>query len=167
MKIFVIGYMYSGKTTVGKQLAKKLNCDFLDTDAMFETQYQCTISEFFAMHGEAEFRYAERKILDDLQSYEKPVVISTGGGLPCFGNNIELMKKMGTVVYLKATVGAVYNRLETSKNQRPLLANLSKEEAVEKIEQQLLEREPFYSQAHITIPAESVKMDALLHQLSQ
>ncbi|MCL2413565.1 MAG: AAA family ATPase, partial [Bacteroidales bacterium] len=112
MKIFIVGYMYSGKTTVGKQLANKLNCDFLDTDVLFETQYQTSIPDFFAMHGEAEFRYAERKILEDLQTYSNPVVISTGGGLPCFNNNIELMKKMGTVVYLQASVGAIYNRFE-------------------------------------------------------
>jgi len=158
--------MYSGKTTVGKQLAKKLNCDFLDTDVLFETQYQTSIPEFFAEHGEAAFRVGERKILEDLQAYPNPVVISTGGGLPCFNNNMELMKKMGTVIYLQASVGAVYSRFETSKIPRPLLAGLSKEEAIQKIESHLAEREPFYKQANITVSAESVRIDSLLQILN-
>lgn len=158
--------MYSGKTTVGKQLAKKLNCDFLDTDELFETQYKTTISDFFAEHGEAEFRTAERKILEDLKTYENPVVISTGGGLPCFNNNMELMKKIGTVVYLQASVGAIYNRFEKSKIPRPLLVGLSKEDAIQKIKNQLDEREKFYKQAHITTSAENVRIDSLLQILA-
>jgi shikimate kinase len=166
MKIFIIGYMYSGKTTVGKQLAKKLNCDFLDTDVMFEIQYQTTISEFFTEHGEAAFRAAERKILEDLQTYPNSVIISTGGGLPCFNNNIELIREMGIVIYLEASVGTIYNRSEKSKNPRPLLANLSKEDKIRKIENHLAEREKFYKQANITISAERVNFDVLLQILN-
>jgi shikimate kinase len=165
MKIFLIGYMYSGKTTVGKQLAKKLNYDFLDTDVVFETQYQTTISEFFAEHGEAEFRKAERKILEDLQTLSNNVVISTGGGLPCFNNNIELMRKIGVVIYLEASVGTIYKRFEKSNYPRPLLANLSKDDAIKKIENHLSEREQFYKQANITISAENVNFDVLLEIL--
>jgi len=165
MKIFIIGYMYSGKTTVGKQLAKKLNCDFLDTDVLFENQYQTKIPEFFAQHGETAFRTAERQILSELKNYPNNVVISTGGGFPCFNNNMELMREMGVVIYLQASVGAIYNRFEKSKVQRPLLAGLSKEEAIQKIETHLAEREISYKQANIVLSAESVNFDVLLQIL--
>ena len=166
MKIFIIGYMYSGKTTVGKQLAKKLNYDFLDTDVLFETQYQTTIPNFFAEHGETAFRASERKILEDLKNYPNNVVISTGGGFPCFNNNMELMRELGIVIYLEASTGAIYNRFEKSNFPRPLLAGLSKEEALKKIKNHLYEREPFYKQANITLSAENVNLDALLQILN-
>ncbi|MDR2907761.1 MAG: AAA family ATPase [Bacteroidales bacterium] len=166
MKIFIIGYMYSGKTTVGKQLAKKLNYDFLDTDVMFEKQHQTTIPTYFAEHGEAAFRAAERRILEELRNYPNNVIISTGGGLPCFGNNVQVMKEIGSVIYLEASVGAIYYRYAKSNAKRPLLANLSKEEAISKIETHLAEREPFYKQANITLSAESVNFEALLQILS-
>ncbi len=166
MRIFIVGYMYSGKTTVGKQLAKKLKYDFLDTDVMFETKHQTSISTYFSEHGEAAFRTAEHQILDDLKSYPNDVIVSTGGGLPCFGNNMQLMKEMGIVIYLEASVGAIYYRYAKSHAERPLLANLSKEEAIRKIESHLEEREPFYKQANITLSAENVNFEALLQILS-
>ena len=167
MKIFLVGYMYCGKTTVGKQLAKKLNSDFLDTDTMFETQYQTSIADYFSKHGELAFRAAERQILEDLKTNSKDnVVISTGGGLPCFNNNMALMRELGVVIYLEAPVGMIYRRFEKSNAQRPLLANLSKADAICKIEQQLAEREPFYKQANITVSAENVNFEALLQILT-
>jgi len=166
MKIFLIGYMYSGKTTVGKQLAKKLNYDFLDTDVLFETQYQIKVSEFFAQHGETAFRTAERQILSELRNYPNNVIISTGGGFPCFNNNMELMREMGIVIYLEASIGAIYNRFEKSNVPRPLLVGLSKEDAIRKIETHLAEREPFYKRANITFSAENVNLDALLQILN-
>jgi len=165
MKFFIIGYMYSGKSTVGKQLAKKLKFDFLDTDIYFEEHYQTSISEYFAKYGEPAFRTAERKILEDLQSYPNNAIISTGGGFPCFNNNMELMKEMGVVIYLEASVGAIYKRFEKSTVQRPLLKGLSKEEAICKISNQLAEREVFYKQANVTLSAENVNFEALLQVL--
>jgi shikimate kinase len=166
MKIFIIGYMYSGKTTVGKQLAKKLHYDFLDTDTMFETQYNTSISDYFSEHGETAFRDAERKILEELKTYPNNVIISTGGGLPCFNNNIALMREMGIVIYLEAPADMIYRRYERSLAYRPLLANLSKEESIRKIESHLVEREPFYKQANIILSAENVNFEALLQILS-
>ena len=166
MKIFIVGYMYSGKTTVGKQLAKKLKYDFLDTDLMFENQYQTSISDYFSEHGEAAFRTAEHAILNDLGTYPNNVIISTGGGFPCFNNNMALMKEMGVVIYLEASVGAIYNRYSKSNVHRPLLANLSKEEAIAKIERYLAEREGCYKQANISLSAESVNFEALLQILT-
>jgi shikimate kinase len=166
MKIFIIGYMYSGKTTVGKQLAKKLKYDFLDTDTMFETQHQTSIPTYFAKHGEEAFRTAEHQILEDLKTYPNNVIISTGGGLPCFANNMQLMKEMGVVIYLEASVGAIYYRYAKSNAKRPLLADLSKEDAIVKIENHLAERAPFYKQANVTLSAESVNFEALLQILS-
>jgi shikimate kinase len=157
--------MYSGKSTVGRQLAKKMQFDFLDTDIIFTNQYQTSIEDYFAEHGEAAFRVAERKILEDLKNYPNHVIISTGGGLPCFHNNIELMREMGVVVYLEATVGTIYKRFEKSVVPRPLLAGLSKEDAIRKIESHLTEREPFYKQSNIALSAENVNFEALVQIL--
>ncbi len=166
MKFFIVGYMYSGKSTVGKQLAKMLKYDFVDTDVLFQNQYNTSISDYFSEHGEAKFREAERQILEDLRDYPNNVVISTGGGLPCFNNTMDLMRDMGIVIYLKASVNAIFRRFDRSLAQRPLLAGLSREEAIRKIETHLSEREAFYERANVTISAESVNYDALLQILS-
>lgn len=161
MKFFLIGYMYSGKTTVGKQLAKRLGFNFIDTDNLFEKQFNTTIEAYFSRYGELAFRVAEHQILEDLKDYPDSAVISTGGGFPCFNRNLDLMREIGVVIYLKASVSVIYNRFVHSTSPRPLLMGLNKEESIQKIETQLADREHFYNQANVIIPADNVNIETL------
>ncbi|MDR0768309.1 MAG: shikimate kinase [Dysgonamonadaceae bacterium] len=145
-KIFLIGYMGSGKTTVGKQLAKKLNLQFIDMDLFIENRYRKRISDIFEEKGEATFRELERKILLEIKDFEN-VVISTGGGLPCFFDNMDIMNQSGTTVYLKASVEKLTERLKTGKQKRPLIKDKDSEEMKNFIAANLAMREEFYNKA--------------------
>lgn len=150
MRIYLIGYMGSGKTTVGKQLAKLLNYDFLDLDNHFEEKYNISISDFFEKYDENAFRLIELKLLKESFVMDR-VVISTGGGLPCFSNNMEMMKENGITVYLNMTTKALKNRLGNAKRVRPLIAGLNENELEKYIADSLNQRKPFYLKADITI----------------
>ncbi len=150
-RIFLIGYMGSGKTTIGKLLATKLNYSFVDMDAHIEEKQFKSVSRIFAEKGEDEFRQIEKNCLHEVAEFEN-VIISTGGGAPCFFDNMEYMKQHGLTIYLKLTPEELKNRLESSKaNKRPLLAERKGEELLYFIAEGLSKREPFYSQAEIVI----------------
>ena len=151
-RIFLIGYMGSGKTTVGKLLAKRLGYDFIDMDKHIEEKEFKTVSQIFAERGETEFRLIEQKCLHEVAKFEN-TVISTGGGAPCFFDNIKFMNEHGFTVYLKLTPAELTNRLETSHaNKRPLLAERKGEELLQFIAEGLSKREPFYEQASYSVP---------------
>jgi len=145
-KFFLIGYMGSGKTTVGKQLAKKLNLQFIDMDMFIENRYHKSISAIFEEKGEDCFREIERKALHEIIDFEN-IVISTGGGLPCFFDNMDVMNQVGTTIYLKVSVEELANRLRTGKQQRPLIKDKNPEEMKDFITVNLAKREEFYNQA--------------------
>ena len=146
IRVFLIGYMCAGKTTVGRALALKLGLQFIDLDWYIEGRYHKTVKQIFAEKGEEAFREMERKMLHEVGDFED-VIISTGGGTPCFFDNVEYMNHQGQTVYLKAEVDTLYNRLEIGKAKRPLLMNKSGEEMKQFIREQLDKREHFYSQA--------------------
>jgi len=146
-KFFLIGYMGSGKTTVGKQLAKKLNLQFIDMDLFIENRYHKSISAIFEEKGEAGFREIERKALSEIIDFEN-VVISTGGGLPCFFDNMDVMNQAGTTIYLKVNVEELAKRLRTGKQQRPLIKEKNAEEMKDFIAVNLEKREKFYNKAN-------------------
>ena len=151
MKIYLIGYMGSGKTTIGKTVAEKLQWTFLDTDEIIEKRYEMEISEIFRLYGESEFRGAEQEILKELAS-EENAVISTGGGAPCFFDNMEQMNITGKTFYINLPPNQLAERLLTTNLEtRPLLARLSKEELEKFITENLTKREPFYTQAHYKV----------------
>lgn len=147
-RVFLIGYMGVGKTTVGKKLAKLLNKNFIDLDKFIESKYHKSIAELFAEKGENEFRQIEQKALVEVAQIEN-VIISTGGGAPCFFNNMELMNQSGITVYIHAQPEELAARLRASKNVRPLIAEKSPEELIPFITNHLSERERFYNQAKI------------------
>src|SRR5690554_4762065 len=128
-RIFIIGYMGSGKTTVGKRLAKALSLDFIDLDAYIQSKYRKTIPQLFEEKGEKGFRELEHLTLREVATFED-VVISTGGNAPCFFDNMELMNGAGTTVYLQAEPNELADRLAASKTVRPLIAGKSREELV-------------------------------------
>lgn len=137
-----------GKSTIGKRLSKLLNLSFIDLDMFIESKYHKTISELFKEKGEDGFREIEKKSLIEVSEIED-VVISTGGGTPCFFDNMELMNVTGKTVYVKAEPCDLVAQLQISKKKRPLIANKSADLLLPFITNHLNEREPFYNRADI------------------
>ncbi len=150
MTIFIIGYMASGKTTFGKALAKKTNMQHIDLDFYIEQRFHSTIRDIFANKGEAEFRRIESAMLREVGEISD-VVISCGGGTPCFGNNMDFMNSKGLTVCLQASDDVIANRIIQAGNKRPLMAGKSKEDILLTINQHMEVRKPFYDQASIAI----------------
>ncbi len=150
-RIFLIGYMGSGKTTVGKLLAEKLHYSFVDMDSHIEEKQFKSVSQIFSELGEEKFRLLEKHCLHEVAEFDN-VVISTGGGAPCFFDNMNFMNSHGLTVYLKMTPAELSIRLEISKaNKRPLLFDRKGEELKKIIAEGLAKREPFYNQAAFVI----------------
>lgn len=153
-RIFLIGYMGSGKTTVGKLLAEKLGYSFIDMDSHIEEKQFKSVSQIFSELGEERFRSLEHECLHEVAEFED-VVISTGGGTPCFFDNMEYMNSRGLTVYLQLSAAQLVERLNRSKvNKRPLLENLKDNELLEFIEIGLAKREPFYAKASLIVPSD-------------
>ena len=161
-RIFLIGYMGSGKTTVGQLLATQLGYGFIDMDNHIEGKLFKSISQIFTELGEDQFRLLEKQCLHEVAEFDH-VVISTGGGVPCFFDNMEYMNKLGITVYLKLSSADLAERLELSHaNKRPLLADRKGEELLRYISEALTKREPFYSQAAYSV---SGKIESTVSQI--
>ena len=150
IRVILIGYMGAGKTTVGKALAQELGVPFYDLDWYITNRMRKTIAQIFEERGEEGFRQIERNILHEVAEFED-VVISCGGGTPCFFDNIDYMNQQATVVYLKAEPEVLYKHLAMSKNDRPLLRGKSQEELITFITEQLEKRSPYYTKAAYTL----------------
>lgn len=148
MNIILIGYMGSGKTTLGKKLASRLRLQFIDTDRIIEHEENCSIAEIFSKHGENHFRELEKRLVLQLKEKDN-LLISTGGGMPCFNNVMDDLNESGTTIYLKRTAKELVNRILNSKKKRPLTEGKSENELIQFIENALKEREVFYEKAHI------------------
>jgi shikimate kinase len=147
-KIYLTGFMGSGKTTAGKKLADCLGWSFIDLDKVIEEHCRMTIPQIFTEYGEAYFRKVEAEALTNFKDHHE-IVIATGGGSPCYSGNMDHMLENGIVIYLKLTPVQLLNRLEGSQDERPLLKDLSYDQLLSYIEKKLDEREPFYNRAHI------------------
>jgi shikimate kinase len=146
VRIIIIGYMGSGKTTVGKALSKTLGIPFYDLDWYIESRMHKTVAQIFAERGEEGFRKIERNMLHEVAEFED-VIISCGGGTPCFFDNMDYLNEQGDTVYLKAEPEVLYGHLLMGKTVRPLLVGKSKDELLQFINEQLQVREPYYSRA--------------------
>ena len=168
IRIFLTGYMGAGKTTLGKVLARKLNVPFVDLDWYIEERFHKTVGELFSERGEAGFRELERKMLHEVAEFEN-VVISTGGGAPCFFDNMEFMNRAGKTVFLNVHPDVLFHRLRTAKQQRPILQGKQDEELRVFITQALEKRAPFYNQAHYLFNADELdsrtEIDASVQRL--
>lgn len=149
-RIIIIGYMGAGKTTVGKALSKELGITFYDLDWYIESRMHKTVAQIFAERGEEGFRKIERNMLHEVAEFED-VIVSCGGGTPCFFDNMEYLNQQGETVYLKADPEVLYGHLLMGKTVRPLLVGKSKEELLAFIHEQLEKREPFYTKAKHTL----------------
>lgn len=152
--IFLLGYMGCGKTTVGKNIAEKMGLDFFDTDNLIEKNSQQTIAEIFSKVGENQFREMERDLLHNIADCDN-CIISTGGGMPCFFDNLTLMNQKGTTIFLDVSIEELVHRLYYKGNKRPLLQGKNEQQLYEYIKKNLAERLPFYSQAQIQISADN------------
>jgi shikimate kinase len=151
-RIFLLGYMGVGKTTIGKELSTRLNLTFLDLDHHIEARYHKTISLLFAEKGEDEFRRIEYRMLRETAMFED-ILISTGGGTPCFFDNMAFMNRVGETVYLKASPEELANRLDRIGANRPVLEGRKGEDLRSFISENLEKRAPFYLQAQIIFDA--------------
>lgn len=149
-RIIIIGYMGAGKTTVGRALAKDLGLEFYDLDWYIENRMRKTVKELFDERGEEGFRKIEHNLLHEVAEFEN-VVLSCGGGTPCFFDNMDYMNQQGDTVYLKATPEVLYGHLKMGKTVRPLLLNKTSEEVQTFVREQLRQREPYYSKAKYTL----------------
>ncbi|MBS3769453.1 MAG: shikimate kinase [Bacteroidales bacterium] len=164
MRIFLIGFMGSGKTTAGKQLASRLSYRYFDLDEFIEQQEQDSIRKIFEKKGEPYFRKKESKYLRDISHYED-CVISTGGGAPCFFDNMDYMNNTGITVYLKMKPEQLVSRLKDGREERPLIKNKDDQELLQFIRDKLSERETYYSKAHMIVDGFNLNINELLDKI--
>lgn len=148
--LFLVGFMGAGKTYRGQRLAAALDCSFLDMDEEIERQSGKSIPEIFAAVGEAGFREIERQVLHS-EAVSQAGVVATGGGLPCFFDNMDWMKTHGQVIWLHVPPAVLAARLKPEKTKRPLIAQVPDEELEAFIEKLLIQRRPYYEQAHLIL----------------
>jgi len=168
MTIVLMGYMASGKSYVGKVLAKKLDYNFIDLDDYIEKQEGVSISNIFESFGEIYFRKIETKYLKEILESKTNMVLSLGGGTPCYGNNLQLIKNNPKTVsfYLKANINTIVLRLESEKLKRPLLARFrSKDELVQFIGKHLFERNHFYNKANYVIQTDQASVNTIVEDI--
>lgn len=150
VRVILIGYMGAGKTTVGKALAAALGVTFYDLDWYITMRYHRSVTEIFAERGEEGFRDLERRMLHEVAEFED-VVVSCGGGTPCFYDNMDYMNSLAETVYLKVDPEVLAMHLKMGKGKRPLIEGKSPEELATYIQESLQIREPYYSKAKHTI----------------
>lgn len=146
--IILMGFMGSGKSTIGKLLSQEMKYSFIDLDSYIEHRYHKTINHLFDEKGEEEFRQIESEMLREVLQFEE-VVISTGGGTPCFNNNLELIRQSGITVYIEVDEDIICARLAKAKISRPLIKQKSEDEIRDYVRETILRRAPFYEQADI------------------
>ncbi|HTI08396.1 MAG TPA: shikimate kinase [Puia sp.] len=162
MKIFLIGFMGSGKTHWGRLLSAKLQLPFSDLDTVIVEKEKRSVSEIFAEKGEEYFRYLEKEVLEDIVREQDHFILSCGGGTPCFFNNIEFMKKHGKVVWLNTSIDVLQKRLVKEKMSRPLIREIGDAELKRYIIRKLSERRMYYEQADVMVSEESVTLEQLI-----
>ncbi len=164
MKVFLIGFMGSGKTTAAKKLAEALNCGWLDMDQWIERDTGMSIPWIFEQQGELAFRDLEYRYLRRMD-HSIMQVVATGGGTPCHHGNMEYMNKKGWTVYLKMSPEQLYSRLKDQKGHRPKLMEPREENLKDYIIQKIRDRAPYYEKAHIQVPGYHIDIPELAEQI--
>ena len=151
-QLFLVGYMGCGKSTLGRKLARRLDAAFIDTDALVEEHEGASVADVFRYEGETRFREIERTVLEETILREGRAVISTGGGLPTWSDNMECMNRAGLTVYLRRTPEQIARRLSPyGRQKRPRLRGLNDDELVAFMTRDMAVREPFYAKAALTV----------------
>ena len=164
MRIYLIGYMGSGKTKTAELLSKIFKCDFVDTDHLVEEITGTTVTAIFKTKGQDYFREIEKNVLRSTVK-KNSCVISTGGGTPCYFDNMEWMNAHGITVYLETNAGLLFHRLATSRSGRPLIESLDDVELMEQIMSHLVVRNPVYKQSMISVNAASLNVKELADKI--
>lgn len=165
MKIFLIGFMASGKTTLGSELAEIMGFQFIDLDDFLEAKYKKSIKILFEIEGEEKFRILENESLREVAAMEGDIIVASGGGTSCFYNSIDFMNKHGITVYIKVEVAELLARLIESKKNRPLLWGKTPEELNEYIIRVLDERQKYYERARLTVEFPNFNVEQLANTL--
>jgi len=165
MRIFLIGFMGSGKTYWGTRIAEALKIPFYDLDAVIVNEESMTVPEIFRIKGEEYFRYREKQVLEELVTKNESFVLSAGGGTPCFFDNIKFMKRHGKVIWLNTSTGMLKHRLMKERLTRPLLRDISEAGLHSYIVRKLGERKMYYEQADFTVLEDNILLDPLISLL--
>jgi len=166
MKIVLLGYMASGKSAVGKLLTSKLNLPFIDLDNYIENGENLSISDIFSLKGEIYFRKKEGEYLKELLNLKNDCIISLGGGTPCYGNNMDIIKNKSQSFYLNASINTIFDRLKSETSERPLVATIGKENLKEYIAKHLFERSLYYSKAEKTVSVDNKTIEEIVEEIN-
>ncbi len=164
MKIFLIGFMGCGKTTMANMLSYELKYPVIDLDITIEESQRMSIAKIFSKKGEEYFRKIESRELRKID--EREAIIACGGGTPCYNENMNWINENGLSVYLKVNEKKLFERLTRVRATRPMIAGMSDKQLKEFIRSKMIEREPFYSQAKIIVPLDEISFEELLDELS-
>ncbi|HKJ41529.1 MAG TPA: shikimate kinase [Sunxiuqinia sp.] len=164
MRIFLIGYMGCGKSTMGRRLSQLLDVTFIDLDKYIEEKYIKTVPRIFAEEGEEAFREKERASLKEVAEFDE-VIVATGGGAPCFFDNMKVMNETGLCVFLDVETEVLADRLIHSKTERPLIKGKSQEELVAFIEEMMEQRRPFYEKAKCVLQGKEILPEQVLAEI--
>jgi shikimate kinase len=159
--------MASGKSAVGKILASKLNIRFIDLDVYIETSENTSIKSIFETKGEIYFRIKESEYLQEILNLTEDCIISLGGGTPCYGANMDYIKKNSKSFYLKASINTIFNRIKRETSQRPLVATIGVDNLKEFIGKHLFERTLFYTKADETILVNDKSLETIVEEISE
>lgn len=165
MKIFLIGFMGSGKTYWGRLLSEKLGIRFFDLDEQIVADAERPIVEIFESQGEEQFRQREKEVLNIITESHDSFIMACGGGAPCYFNNIEYMNNNGTTVWINTPLDILYQRLISEKEKRPLIKSLTDEQLRGFIAKKFSDRKIYYGQAGIIINDEPVHLDNLIERI--
>ena len=166
MKIVLLGYMASGKSTIGREISKKLDMKFIDLDDYISKREKTSISEIFKVKGEIYFRRIENLYLSEILNSKDSIILSLGGGTPCYSNNMELiLSSEASSIYIKASIKTLVARLTSEKNKRPLVAELENDKLIEFVAKHLFERRFFYEQASITVNTEDKSIEEITTEI--
>ena len=161
MVFYIIGYMGAGKSSVGREVAKRTGLGFVDMDREVEKLHGMPVAAIFDRDGEKVFRKSEREVLEQLAGCDEDIVVSCGGGTPCQGDNMALMNETGKTVYLKLSPEKLIKRLRPGQDKRPILKGMDSDRMLEFIRRMLPEREPHYMQASMIIDCDALSDDSI------
>lgn len=166
MVFFIVGYMGAGKSSVGREAARRAEMRFVDMDREVERMHGMTVTEIFEREGEVVFRKSERGVLEQLAATDEDVIVSCGGGTPCQGDNMALMNAAGKTIYLKLSPAKLIKRLKPGQTKRPILKDMDSGQMLVLIEEMLPRREPFYMQASMVIDCDALSDDSICRHVA-